>query len=241
VNQAADTDLDGGQAGALWRRWGGLIIGLVAVALLAMLVWHLLSDTASTKRKVADTAMLMLPPPPPPPPPEPEKLPEPEPPKVKPEVVEQKPATPDKPAEPKADAPPNPAADLANPLTINSDAQAGTDAFGIGAGAGGGGVVGGGGGGGGTGSFAGYAAYALQQLLLRDTRTRSLAFRGMEFDLWLDSAGKVDRVELVKGSGNKDVDDAVLATLRDHASVDARPPASVSFPMHIRTAGRRPA
>jgi protein TonB len=80
---------DGGKG--LWRRWGGWAIGLVLVAALVALVWHLLSDTASTKRVVADAPMLMLPPPPPPPP-EPEKPPEPEPEKVKPESSRRSPS-----------------------------------------------------------------------------------------------------------------------------------------------------
>ena len=74
----------------LWRRWGGWAIGLAIAAALVALVWHLLADTASTRRVVADAPMLMLPPPPPPPP-EPEKPPEPVPEKVKPEVVEKEP------------------------------------------------------------------------------------------------------------------------------------------------------
>ncbi|WP_262389766.1 hypothetical protein [Cupriavidus campinensis] len=79
----------------LWRRWGGHLIGALAFVLLAAVVWHLLSGTASTRREVAATPTLVLPPPPPPPP-EPEKLPEPEPEKVKPEVREPEP----KPQEP---------------------------------------------------------------------------------------------------------------------------------------------
>ncbi len=225
-------------AKSLWQRWGGYTIGAVALALLAALVWYLLSDTASQKRKVAETPMLMLPPPPPPPP-EPEKPPEPTPEKIKPELVEPKPTPVDSPEPPKDDAPPSPSKDLGDPVTINGPAQAGTDAFGIGAG-GGGGMTGGRGGGLGSGSYGRYVANALQQALARDPRTRQLAFDDIQLDLWLDTTGKTTRVELVKSTGNTKSDEAVLAMAREMTRIDETPPASARFPMRVSMRGRRP-
>ena len=226
-------------AAGLWRRWGGLLIGAVVLALLAALVWHLLSDTASQKRQVADAPMLMLPPPPPPPPPEPEKLPEPEPEKIKPEVVEREPTPVESAEPPKDDAPPSPSQDLGDPVTIDGPAQAGTDAFGIGAGRGGG-MTGGTGGGLGSGSYGRYVANALQQALARDPRTRQLTFDDIQIDLWLDAAGKTTRVQLVKSTGNAQSDEAVLAMAREMNRIDESPPASVRFPMRVSMRGRRP-
>uniref|UniRef100_UPI000D4E6F90 energy transducer TonB family protein n=1 Tax=unclassified Variovorax TaxID=663243 RepID=UPI000D4E6F90 len=225
----------------LWRRWGGVAIGGLLAAALVALVWHLLSDTASQKRQVADAPMLMLPPPPPPPPPpEPEKPPEPQPEKVKPEVVEQAP----KPAEPleppKDDTPPSPSKDLGDPVTMDSAAQAGNDAFGIQAGSGGGGSGTGVGGGLGSGSYGRYVAGVLQQALSRDARTRQLVFEDIQIDLWLGADGKTVRAQLVRGTGTSDIDEAVLALVRGIDRIDEKPPAALRFPMRVAMKGRRP-
>ncbi|MFZ4288175.1 energy transducer TonB family protein [Variovorax sp. HJSM1_2] len=225
-------------AGRWWQRYGGSAIGVLALALLVALMWYLLADTASQKRKVADAPMLMLPPPPPPPP-EPEKPPEPTPEKIKPEVVEPKPEPVDTPEPPKDDTPPSPSKDLGDPVTIDGPAQAGTDAFGIGAGKGGG-MTGGRGGGLGSGSYGRYVANALQQALARDPRTRQLAFDDIQLDLWLDTEGRTTRVQLVKSTGNTQSDEAVLAMVREMARIDESPPASARFPMRVSMRGRRP-
>lgn len=225
----------------LWRRWGGVVIGLAILAALAALVWHLLSDTASTKRVVADAPMLMLPPPPPPPPPpEPEKLPEPEPEKIKPEVVEREPKPVEPLEPPKDDAPPSPSKDLGDPVTMDSAAQAGNDAFGIQAGSGGGMSGTGAGGGLGSGSYARYVSSLLQQALSRDPRTRQLVFDDIQIDLWLGADGKTTRVQLVRGTGTGEIDDTVLALIRNLDRVDEKPPASLRFPMRVSMKGRRP-
>ncbi|KAF1044740.1 MAG: hypothetical protein GAK35_01633 [Herbaspirillum frisingense] len=216
------------------RRWVGPVIGLAVAAALAALIWHLLSDTAATKREVAGPPMLMVPPPPPPPPPEPEKLPEPTPEKIKPEVREPEPA----PAEaPKDDTTPSPNKDMGDPVTMDSSAQAGTDAFGIAAGRGGG--MAGGGGGLGAGSYSRYFSNALQQAFARDPRTRQLAFDDIRLDVWLDADGRVTRVQLAQGTGNTQTDEAVLAMVRDYRS-DEKPPASWHSPARISIKGRRP-
>ncbi len=224
-------------AHTLWRRWGGWAIGTVLLALLAALVWYLLADTASQKRVVADAPTLMLPPPPPPPP-EPEKLPEPEPEKIKPVTEpEPKPIEPLEP--PKDDTPPSPNKDLGDPVTMDSAAQAGSDAFGIQAGSGGGMSGTGAGGGLGSGSFSRYAASVLQQALLRDPRTRNLGFDDIQIDIWLDAEGRTTRAQLVRGTGTTDIDEAVLAMVRGLERFDEKPPASLRFPMRVSMKGRR--
>lgn len=214
----------------LWRRWGGYAIGALVLIVVVIAVWYMVSGTASTKREVAATPMLMLPPPPPPPP-EPEKLPEPEPEKVEPEVA---PVPTPNPLEAPADSP-TPSQDVGDAVTIDGAAEAGTDSFGIAAGKGGGST----GGGGGTGSFAGYISSALQQAYARDPRTRKLAFQEIRINIWLDADGKSTRVELAKSTGNSDIDEAVLAMARDFRS-DAKPPASQRFPLRLKIDGRRP-
>jgi protein TonB len=215
------------RAGDVWRRWGGLTIGAVVLVGLIGFIWYMLAGTASTKREVAATPMLMLPPEPIKPP-EPEKLPDPPPEKIKPEVQEPKPSPVDAPK----DQAPSPSKDLAEPLTMNADAQAGVG--GILAGSGGGMV----GGGGMAGSYSRYVANAMQQALARDQRTRQLAFDDITVDVWLDADGKVVRTALVHGSSAK-VDEMVLAALGDFRS-DERPAPSMKFPMRVVIKGRRP-
>lgn len=223
----------------LWRRWGGVVIGLAVFAALVALVWHLLNDTASTKRVVADAPMLMLPPPPPPPP-EPEKPPEPVPEKVKPEVVEKEPKPVEPLEPPKDDTPPSPSKDLGDPVTMDATGQAGNDAFGIQAGSGGGMSGTGAGGGLGSGSYARYVSSMLQQALSRDPRTRQLVFEDIQVDLWLGADGKTTRAQLVRGTGASDIDEAVLAMVRALDRIDEKPPASLRFPMRVSMKGRRP-
>lgn len=215
--------------GFLRRHGGTALIIAVVLGALAVLFWYLMTDTASTKRPVADVPMLMLPPPPPlPPPPEPEQTPEPE----QPEDVAQEPEPiePLKPAE-------APAPDTSDPVTMDAEGQAGNDSFGIQAGSGGG--MSGVGAGGGNASYGRYLGYVLQQAIARDETARRLAFR-LQVDIWLSPGGDIDRVELVRGSGNDEADRAVLDALRAVGRIDEKPPGSLAFPARVLIQGRRP-
>ena len=218
-----------------------MVIGLVIVVALALLVWRLLSDTASQKRVVADAPTLMLPPPPPPPP-EPEKLPEPEPEKIKPEVVEPEPKPLEPLEAPKDDAPPSPSKDLGDPVTMDSAGEAGNDAFGIQAGSGGGRSGTGGGGGLGGGSYAQYLGGVVQRAFQRDPRTRMLVFEDIQFELWIEPDGRAGQVRLVRTSGSSEIDAAVLELLRDLGRIDERPPTSQQqrFRVYLSLKGRKP-
>ena len=217
--------------GDIWRRWGGAIIGVVVLTVLVALVWYLLSSTASTKREVPSTPMLMLPPPPP----EPEKLPEPEP-EVKPKITEVEPTPVEQLEKPVNEPTPSPSKDLSDPVSINSDAQAGNDAFGIQAGRGGGST---GGGGLGGGSFNAYVASQLQRVLQRDPRTRSMTF-DLNVDIWLRTDGVITRVQLVRSTGNENLDAAITTVLRGIERIDERPTPSTRMPMRVTMKGARP-
>ncbi|MFY0182621.1 energy transducer TonB [Stenotrophomonas rhizophila] len=215
-----------------WRRWRPVVALIVGLAALVLLLWYLLfKDTASTRRPVAEIPMVMLPPPPPPPPPEPEPEPE-----VTPEEVMPEPEPLDEVPKPTEEAP---TPDTADPVTMDADAQAGTDSFGIqsGSGAGRSGV---GAGGAGNASYGRYLGYVLQQAVARDPKVQRLAFQ-LTVNVWLDEAGQVTRVELARGSGNAEADDAVLQAIRTIGRIDERPPASLSFPARVLVQGRRPA
>jgi TonB family protein len=209
-------------------------IALVLAALLVLgvaLWWLLFKGTASTRRPVVQPPMLALPPPPPPPPP-PEKPPEPETPPEE-TVPEPEPLDQPTPAEE-----PTPTPDNADPVTMDADAQAGGDSFGIQSGSGGG-SSGVGRGGAGNASYGRYLGYLMQQAISRDARVKRLAFQ-LQVNVWLAPDGRLEKVELVRGSGNEEADLAVLDALRQIGKVDQMPPASLDFPARVLIQGRRP-
>jgi TonB family protein len=218
------------------RRLLPIAAGVLIVAVLAWFLWLWAHQTAGIKREAPKIATIIpLPPPPPPPPPKP---PEPEKPVEEAKMVEPDPTP--KPVEqpkPKEQAP-SPAADLSNPMKIDGDAQAGSDAFNIGAGSGGG-MSGSGGGGAGNGTYGQYLAYVFQRILREDEHTKNLVFR-LQADVWLTAAGQVTKVELTRSSGDPKVDEQVLAALRAAPSMDERPPASMTLPVRVVFQGRRP-
>ncbi|BBP77188.1 energy transducer TonB [Pseudomonas gingeri NCPPB 3146 = LMG 5327] len=214
-------------------KWGaGLLLGAAA----AWFLWQWAHDMSGVRREAPKVPMIIpLPPPPPPPPPEPEKPKEPETP-----VEEKVPEPTPEPEEvkPQEEAPPSPADDLANPMQIDGDAQAGGDAFNIGAGKGGG-MAGAGGGRLGNGTYSQFLAYTFQRVLKENPELRNLAF-SLQTDVWLSAAGDITRVELVKSSGDPRLDTQVLAALRAAPRLNERPPASMTLPVRISLQGRRP-
>lgn len=204
-------------------------VALVLVALLVLgvaLWWLLFKDTASTRRPVVQPPMLALPPPPPPTPPPPEKPPEPE---TPPEEAMPEPEPLDQ---------PTPTPDNSDPVTMNADAQAGGDNFGIQSGSGGG-SSGVGRGGAGNATYGRYLGYLMQQAISRDDKVKRLAFQ-LQVNVWLASDGRLEKVELVRGSGNEEADAAVLDALRRIGKVDQVPPPSLDFPARVLIQGRRP-
>ncbi|MCQ9616649.1 energy transducer TonB [Paenalcaligenes niemegkensis] len=216
------------------------IVGLVIVAVLGWFVYQWANDMAGVKREAPKLTTIIPLPPPPPPPPEPEKEPEPEEPKEE-EVVEPEPEpepTPIDEPQPEDEAPPSPSDDLADPMQIDGEAQAGSDAFNIGAGSGGG-MSGGGGGRAGNATYSQYLAYMFQRILRDDDRTRNLVFR-LNAEVWLTDAGKITQVKLTKSSGDQEIDELVIAAVRAVGQLDERPPASLTMPVRVAFQGRRP-
>jgi outer membrane biosynthesis protein TonB len=215
------------------RRWLGPAVGTVVVLLLGALIWHFASSSVGVRREAPRIATITpLPPPPPPPkekPPEPKKTEEDIKPIDKPQDIPQKPV----------DAP-KPSNDVAKNVTINSDAQAGSDNFNIGAGDGGGMMGSGGGTGTGTGSYDQYLGYAIQQAVQRDDRVNRLVFE-VRADVWLDADGKLSRAELVGSTGNPKNDEALIEALRAMPRIDVAPPSSLHFPLRVAIRGKRPA
>ncbi|MHB2139205.1 energy transducer TonB family protein [Pseudomonas monsensis] len=213
-------------------KWGaGLLIGAVA----AWFLWQWANDMSGIRREAPKVPMIIPLPPPPPPPPE--KPPEPETP-VEEKIVEPEPTPEPQEVKPEEEAPPSPADDLANPMQMDGDAQSGNDAFNIGAGKGGG-MAGAGGGRLGTGTYSQFLAFTFQRLLRENPDLHNLAF-SLQADVWLSGVGEITRVELIKSSGNPEIDTQVLAALRNAPHLSERPPASMTLPVRLSLQGRRP-
>ncbi|WP_163420461.1 energy transducer TonB, partial [Escherichia coli] len=58
--------------------------------------------------------------------------------------------------------------------------------------------------------------------------------------LWLNESGQVTRVDIVKSSGERDIDEKVVAALRRVPAMTQKPPKSLSLPVRILLQGRRP-
>jgi hypothetical protein len=203
-------------------RWRSLAIPVAILAIVVGAIFYFLHDTAGVRREAPPLPVLtMLPPPPPPPPkpPEPEK-----------KIEEaQKPID-----QPKQQQP----VDAPRPITINGPAQAGTDAFNVGAGSGGGSM--GSGGGFGEANYGRYLGSVLQQAIQNDERVNRQVFSA-DMAVWVDPTGRVTRAKVLKTSGDPKLDMDLVAALEGMPALDESPPSTLLFPQRVRIDGRRPA
>jgi TonB family protein len=201
-------------------RHRGKLVPLAIVLLVAGAILYFLNGTVGIHREAPPlpTLIATLPPPPPPPP-------------QKPPEVEKKIEEVQKPVEeqPKVN-------DAPKPITINGPAQAGTDAFNIGAGSGGGDVVAGSGFG--DANFGRFLSSTIQQVVQSDARTD--AFVGTaEIDVWIDAEGRVTRASIARSSGDAKTDQDLIAVLEGMPALNEPPPASLQFPQRVRIGGKR--
>ncbi|MVV47956.1 energy transducer TonB [Pseudomonas sp. PB120] len=214
-------------------KWG---VGLLIAGVAAWFLWQWANDMSGIRREAPKVPTIIpLPPPPPPPPPPPEKPPEPETP-VEEKIVEPEPTPEPEDVKPAEEAPPSPADDLAKPMSMDADAQAGEGGVAVGKGNG---MAGAGGGRLGNGTYSQFLAASFQRLLRENPELRSQAYK-VQADVWLSTSGEISRVELAKSSGNPEVDSQVLAVLRSAPRLEQRPPATYSTPMRVSLQGRRP-
>lgn len=188
---------------------------------IAGVVLYFMHDTAGIRREAPPLPTLIATLPPPPPPPPPKQQPEPE----KKIEEQQKPIE-----QPKAidNAP--------KPVTINGPAQAGSDAFNVGAGSGGGDV--GSGSGLGDASYTRYLGTALQQTIQNDDKLNHLVFSA-DMAVWVDESGRVTRASVLKTSGDNMIDQDLVAALEQMPALDEPPPTTLQFPQRVRVEGRR--
>jgi TonB family protein len=194
---------------------GALLIAVAGVIL------YFMHDTSGMRREAPPlpTLIATLPPPPPPPPPPKQEV-------EKKVEEEQKPVETPK----QMDAP--------RPITINGPAQAGTDAFGVGAGSGGGEV--GSGGGFGDATYSRYMGSAFQQAIQNDDRVNRLVFSA-DVAVWVNESGHITRAEILRSSGDAKVDEDLVAALQAMPALDEPPPSTLDFPQRITVRGRKAA
>jgi periplasmic protein TonB len=206
------------------KPWKGRALGgLLAAAFLIGTVWFVVRAVQNKgtpqKPNVQQVAILKQPPPPPPKPPEKQ----PEPPKIKEEVKIDQPKPepqPDKPADP---------APADKPLALDADGASGSDGFGLGANKGGRDIttIGSNTGGGGNGRyFTGLLQRNFFEALARN-RKGPLDEFSVVVKVWLGDDGRVQRTQLINGSGNSDIDALIQATLAEMAPLREVPPSNL--------------
>ena len=202
-----------------------LVGGLFAVLLIVGFVWFvrtmMAAKTGKPSRQVQVVQVIRPPPPPPPdqpPPPPPEK------------TQEALPKDTPEPAPENNQAPPD------QPLGIDADASAGSDAFGLAARSGGSDLVGG------TGNapFAWYTnriADAIRERLTALPCAKS-AKGSLSLHVMLDADGKLKQVQLATTTGNDKVDQCIASGLSSMPPINDRPPPGMPEQVTIRVVAR---
>jgi len=198
----------------------GLAVGLPLVGLsLATLFGRV--DPPKHK-SVVQIALVALPPPPPPKPQE-------EPPKPKEEVkIDQPKPTPDDP-KPMPQVPPP------GPMGVDAQGTGPGDSFGLAGRPGGRDIIASSGGGGGLGLslFGSSTARHIAQELARDPRLKNTNYK-VEIRVWLSKDGRFEREEIVRGSGDSEIDKLIREGLSQLGALQTPVPQNVPQPLRIR-------
>lgn len=222
-------DDEPGHGGSLIPKIALWALLAVAIAAAVLLTLKFLAAPAGKKTGIQQIALIKQPPAPPPPKP-PEKPPEP--PKVKEEVKIDPPKDEPKPAEPKA-ADEKPATD--KPLAVDADGSAGSDGFGLAANRGGRDLLTTGSGGGGA-YYSGLLQREFFDALQRNRKLLKDEFR-VVVKVWVGDDGRVQKADIVTGSGNVQFDDQIQLTLLEMNPLKDVPPKSMR-PIQLRLSNR---
>lgn len=195
-----------------------IVLGIVVVLFLAgivAVVRAVMSDAPAPSRVVQTVSLL----PPPPPPPIEEKLPEPE---IKEEVVIPEP-------QPMQQDDAAASADLG----VDADGSGSGDGFGLVGKKGGRDLLDGG-------PFGWYGSLLgadIQDSLAARKRLRQVKYSAV-LDLWIDRAGRIEKVELVRTSGNRDLDAALRMAVAELGKVREPPPPEMPQPVRLQVTSR---
>ena len=223
-------DYEDGEVPARGARIKKAALGLLAVAVMVaavLVVMKFISAPAKKSTGIQQIAVLKQPPPPPPKPPE--KPPEPT--KVKEEVKIDQPKDDPKPADEKP-ADDKPSSD--KPLGVDAEGGAGSDGFGLAGNKGGRDFLTTGGGNGAY--YTGLLQRHFFEALSRNRKMLKDEFR-VVVKVWLGDDGRVQKADIVSGSGNAQVDDMIQITLLEMNPLKDVPPSSMR-PMQLRLSNR---
>lgn len=135
------------------------------------------------------------------------------------------------------DAPPEAKPQEPGPPALDAKGEGPGDAFGLAGRQGGSDYLGGGGIGGGGGSpFGRYAALVQQRAqdaVEQQKKLRSTRYRVM-VKLWFAADGRLERAELVRSTGNEEVDRLLTEALNDMAKLPEPPPKGMPQPVVLR-------
>lgn len=239
-----------GLAGWIRSRAVLLSVAVLIVAVLIVLAVRFSSGGKKTLRPASEVSVVRvaLPPPPPPPPvPRPEPKPV-EPTPVNPQEMIVAEPTPEAPAEAPDSATPSTADPGGEAMGTNIQGDGSPNAFGLSS-KGHGGIIGGtgtgfgprGSGSGGSqwGRYTGYLQSQIQSALLRHKKTRQASL-DIVVRLWPDKAGGMARAELVRSTGDAELDEAVQNEVLAKLALREPPPASMPLPIVMRISGERP-
>lgn len=227
---------DGEDPRFLIRHRTSIIVGVVAVLVLAVIAWLTTGTVNQAPVHRVETVTIVpvqpVKPPPPPPPPPQQMIQQPK--ITTPEIKEANPNQP-----PKA-APPKPAAPASVPMGTSLKANGQANNFDLTGTPGGNGLLGGGGGGGGSrwGWYQNVMQAQLNQALHENKTTTQATFQ-VTARVWVDAAGLVTRV-VVAPSGNPAVDDAIRNQVLVHMRFNQPPPADMPMPIVLSLTGESP-
>ena len=119
-------------------------------------------------------------------------------------------------------------------LGLDADGAAGSDGFGLRAKKGGRGLIGGGDR---NAWYAGVLQRDLQSLLssIDDVRQGRYA---VVVRIWVDDSGRIENSEIVQGSGNRSVDDALARALQGGMRLSEAPPDDLPQPIKLQISSR---
>jgi protein TonB len=210
------------------RRFVPLVIGLcLGLPLLGVALNALFTKTEPGKHKMV-TQITLVAPPPPPPPPKPEEKP-PDPPKMKEEVKLDNPKPTEEP-KPAQEQPP------AGPLGVDAQGSGPGDGFGLAGRPGGRDLIASsnlGGGGLGMTVFGSSVARHIAQELGRDPKLKNVSYR-IEVRVWLAKDGRFEREEILKGTGDQELDSTIREGLRQLSAYQQTMPSNAPRSMRIR-------
>ncbi|HQT71805.1 MAG TPA: TonB C-terminal domain-containing protein [Thiobacillus sp.] len=202
-----------------WMRWGGVALALVVAVLLVLWLKDVVTSGKPSKPMKVQQITLLRPPPPPPKPPE-EKPPE-------PEKVEQ-PKEEVKLDQPQPEAPPPPPGGIPDGPAggMETDLQ-------------GGGGIGIGGGGAGDERRSWYSRMISRQL--EDELKRAKRLQGKDYrvvaQIWFGPTGAVSRVQLDKGTGDVELDEALRQEIMQVTLREVLP-GDIPQPVRLRVVSR---